>query len=138
MTVAARLFQEDLRADPFWMLVGCQLVNRATWAKARGVLEELRARWPAPESLAEAGLHDIQTVVRSMGLQYGRSTRLRKLAQEWVVCPPETRDDVLAMPGCGPYAADSWAIFVEGRRDVAPTDGRLIYFLTDGREGRRG
>lgn len=132
----ARLFQEDLRADPFWMLVGCQLVNRARWSRARAILEELRTRWPAPEELCQVDLTALYQVLAPLGLQEGRARNVRGFARAWTEARPETREDVLAMPGCGPYAADSWAIFVEGRRDVTPSDGRLIHYLTDGREGR--
>jgi hypothetical protein len=33
------------------------------------------------------------------------------------------------MPGCGKYAADSWAVFVEGRTDVEPDDGKLNWYI---------
>jgi endonuclease III len=134
----ACLFQEDLRAEPFWMLVGCQLVNRARWSVARGVMDRLRLRWGSPEDLSRAALGDIAHVVRPLGFQRSRAGSLRRFAGAWLMDEPGTREDVLAMPGCGGYAADSWAIFVEGRRDVAPTDSRLVWYLTDGREGRSG
>ena len=40
-----------------------------------------------------------------------------------------TVGDVLTLPGCGRYAADSWAIFVEGRLDVSPSDGKLNWYV---------
>ncbi|KKK75781.1 hypothetical protein LCGC14_2870280 [marine sediment metagenome] len=39
------------------------------------------------------------------------------------------------LPGCGKYAADSWAIFMEGRLDVEPNDGKLNWYLDKERQG---
>ena len=41
---------------------------------------------------------------------------------------PPADDDVLSLPGCGAYAADSWEMFVLGRQDVAPTDRALLSY----------
>lgn len=38
---------------------------------------------------------------------------------------------MLRLSGCGRYASDSWAIFVEERRDVEPTDGKLKWYLQE-------
>ena len=55
---------------------------------------------------------------------------LVRLAREWVVMGAQ--DDasrVSSYPGCGRYAADSWAIFMDGRDDVDPTDGPLAEWV---------
>lgn len=126
-----RLFQEDLLAQPFWMLVACQLVNLTTWEKARVVHAELARRWPTPGHLRRAPRDELEGLLRPLGLFRRRATSLVRLAHEWTVGgPPRDADDVARrMPGCGRYAADSWAIFVDGRTDVTVTDGKLAWYL---------
>jgi len=124
-----RLFQEELRIEPFWMLVACLLVNVTRWAQARPVLDGIRARWPTAADLAAAELSEVEQVVSCLGLGHRRATKLVGLAAAWSRAEPRSRDDVLSLPGCGAYAADSWEMFVLGRRDVAPTDGSLLSYL---------
>jgi methyl-CpG-binding domain protein 4 len=133
-----RLFQETWRRRPFWMLVGCILVNRATWAKAEGVHREIMRRFPTPGLLTQAPRGELEALVRPLGLQRTRANNLIELAKVWqcerlhdrrkAVMPAS---GVLSLPGCGRYAADSWAIFVEGRRapSVKPTDAKLKAYL---------
>src|SRR5712692_7984660 len=71
-----RLFQEDLRTEPFWMLVACVLVNVTRWAQARPVLDGIRARWPTAAGLAAADLSEVEQVVRCLGLGRGRAAKL--------------------------------------------------------------
>lgn len=125
-----RLFQEDLLAEPFWMLVACSLVNLTTWDKAQPVLAWLRQRYVAPRVLAAADPSDLHDALRPLGLWRRRAITLVKMAQAWVQSPPETSQEVRSLPGCGKYAADTWAIFMEGRSDVQPTDGKLLWHLS--------
>jgi hypothetical protein len=128
--VTARLFQEDLRSDPFWMLVGCILVNRAKWPQAGPVLEALRARWPRPGDLAEAAPADLEEVLRPVGLHRHRAAKLRRYAADWLRVQPRTHGDVLHLHGCGPYAAQSWQIFVDNEVPRVPVvDHKLAGYL---------
>ena len=61
MSNGDRLFQEDLRTEPFWMLVACVLVNVTRWAQARPVLDGIRATWPTAAGLAAADLSEVET-----------------------------------------------------------------------------
>lgn len=123
------LFQEELKKDPFWMLVACSLVNLTTWKSAEPVFEKIRRDWPTPEDLEKADPNKIFKYVQKLGFGQIRKDRLPAMAAMWLFRKPETAKDVMMLPGCGKYAADSWAIFVEGRRDVSPTDKELIAWL---------
>lgn len=101
-----RLFQEDLRHEPFWMLVACSLVNLTTWRKARNVFRLLRALYPEPGDLASAG-DELVELLCPLGLSNRRSQSLRSLDRVFHEKPPVQAADVLALPGCGKYAADS-------------------------------
>ncbi len=124
------LFQDKLRRTPFWMLVACVLVNRTRWSQAEPVLKRLRGAYGGPLGLAGARRSDVAREVRALGLHVARSDRLVRLAQAWLGWRRArlrvTAEVVELMPGCGRYAADSYAIFVEGRTDVAPLDKELI------------
>ena len=124
-----RLFQETLRRRPVWMLLACQLVNLTTWEKqARPVHAELMRRHTIRSLAAESpeALHDL---LRPLGLWRRRAIIVPRMADAWLRRRPGSYDDVLAFPGCGRYAADSWAIFMEGRTDVEPSDGKLNWYM---------
>lgn len=132
-----KLFQEDLRTEPFWMLVACALVNKTTWEQAEPAFLEMRGKWPGPEQLAKAHLGSLRRMLRPLGLWRQRSLRLRQLSELWLAWgPPTDSTEVLTLPGCGRYAADSWAIFIEGRQDVAPKDGKLSWYVETRMEKR--
>lgn len=123
------LFQEYLRDDPFWMLVACQLVNLTTWTAARGPFEDLRGSHPDADHVAAAPLEALVDLIRPLGLYNRRAKSLRAMARWFTARRPVTAEDVLLLPGCGKYAADSWALFIEGRSDVSPNDGKLNWYV---------
>lgn len=124
-----RLFQEHLVTQPFWMVVACCLVNRTTWEVARLAHSRLKLRYGGPENLASADPGDLQPIIKRLGLWRQRSRNLVNLAGAWIAGSPVTASDVRKLPGCGKYAADSWAIFIENRVDVDPRDGKLNWYL---------
>lgn len=131
-----RPFQLELKDDPFWMLVACILVNRTRWSVAKHVLAAIREEYIHPLGVAYA--NDLEDLLEPLGFSKKRASNLRELA--WRFCGvdhmiPRTSLDVTTLPGCGRYAADSWAIFIEGRTDVEPTDEALKAWLTMVRRG---
>ena len=62
------------------MPVACQLVNRSTWAKARGVLDEIRRAWPSPVDLGRADPHSVVAIVTPFGLQQGAGVEPRAVS----------------------------------------------------------
>jgi endonuclease III len=124
-----RLFQEHLLGQPFWMLVACSLVNKTTWSKARLAHSRLKLRYRTAKGLAAAAPEDLHDALRPLGLWRQRSKSLVALAQSFYYWRPKTAEEVAKLPGCGKYAADSWAIFVEGRADVRPDDKKLKLYL---------
>ena len=125
-----KTFQEVLEDDPFWLLVACILVNRTNWKQAKPVLEWMQGGFFV-EHLATLTPEHLQVFpeFRALGLWKQRSKSIINLAKAYHAKPPKTAEDVLKLPGCGKYAADSWAIFIEGRTDVEPTDKVLIHYL---------
>ena len=116
------------------MLVACSLVNLTTWEQAKPALSWLRSRYIVPEVLAVAREEDLHEALMPLGLWRRRSRSLIRLANAWLLSPPKSSNDVLKLPGCGRYAGDSWAIFVEGRHDIQATDGKRLWYLQERQE----
>jgi hypothetical protein len=104
------------------MLVCCALLNRTHGQQVRPMFEALLARWPTPRSMAGAG-RGLERFVRPLGLWRRRAALLRRLSAG------DAWRDPASCAGVGRYALDSHAIFVEGRLDVRPTDGKLKPYL---------
>lgn len=132
-----RLFQGRLHHSPFWMLVACQLVNLTTWRQAEPTFRWLVATYGTASGLATAEPGDLHDAMRPLGLWRRRSIILLRFAHAWLLERPTCYDAVLKLPGCGKYAADSWAIFVEGRLDVEPNDGKLNWYVDRRRQDDR-
>lgn len=112
------------------MLVACCLVNRATWEVAEPVLKEIKRRWPSVHAVGfVATPEELAEVIRPLGFQNGRASSINTMARQYWFRRPRTAADVLKLRGCGKYAADSWAIFVDGNLTVEPSDGKLNWYL---------
>jgi len=110
-------------------MVACSLVNLTTWTQAEPAFHSIRSLWPTPGQLAHAD-YGLEERLKPLGLWRRRGISLRRLAFSWVVWgPPVDASAVRKYPGLGKYAADSFAIFVEGRTDVRPDDGKLNWFM---------
>lgn len=140
MTERVPLFQEALAGEPFWMLVGCVLVNRAAWLPhGQRVHAEMRAAFSGPESMSELAnrstrrrydlIGRIKTFCEPLGLAQPRAFTIVALAEAFAMFPPKTAADVMKIRGCGRYAAETWAIFAEGRLDFEPGDSRLREYV---------
>lgn len=119
---SGRLFQEDLKDRPEWMLVACILINKTHWRQVQPVLARLMEQTGGDVAKLES-LPGLENSIKSLGFSGRRSDHLRKFGAAWVRKTPKTAKDVLKMPGCGPYAAQSWEIFCEG--PVPEGKGRL-------------
>jgi endonuclease III len=100
------------------MLVACVLLNRTRGVVAAPVLERLLDRYPTAEAMAAARPVDVARRLRRLGLHRQRARKLIALSAAWA----SGERDLGRLPGVGAYAADSWAIFQDGRRDVEPAD----------------
>lgn len=127
---SGRLFQEDLKSDPFWMLVACILINRTHWRQVKPVLERLRERCPQPQRFLVCPVEEMIEIVRPLGFYNRRTSLLRRFALSWGDQPPQTWQEVMRMPGCGEYAAQSWQIFVQNEFPIGTvTDHKLQWYL---------
>jgi methyl-CpG-binding domain protein 4 len=127
---SGRLFQEDLKSEPFWMLVACILINRTHWRQVKPVLAQLRARCEGPEDMLAVPLVELIEIIRPLGFYNRRASTLRLFCADWLKQPPRHASDVARMSGCGEYALHSYMIFVQNEIPVGNvSDHKLQWYL---------
>lgn len=139
------LMQERLRRRPWSLLVGCLLYNKVRGRHAWPYLAALLRKWPAPEAVVfhndddpKGLLADLEDLLRPLGLQRRRAKLVVALALAFRGLDTETCD-VLELPGCGRYAAESFEIFHRGRLVPRPQDKELRRYVNWARsKARRG
>lgn len=88
------------------------------------------ARCEGPRELLRIDSDWLAMKLRPLGFQNRRAGLLRRFALAWQDCPPEDWEEILKMPGCGMYAAQSYQIFVQGQRPQGTVmDHKLQWYL---------
>jgi endonuclease III len=118
------LLQEDLHGQPFWLLVGCCLLNLTRRQQAELVLRQLMERWPTPEALLEADDDELLVLLKPLGLCNRRARTLKRMSAA-VILGAELPN----IPGVGEYARRSHSIFcMDDLGTVEPHDGALSQY----------
>lgn len=125
--------------DPFRILIAEVLLQRSRGVTVAKVYERLFARWPDARALATAQVRSIEAVIRPLGLT-SRAKTIKALAARIAEGGPVPRavDELMALPGVGPYAANATAAVAFGRRSVT-VDGvsARVYRRVFGLAGER-
>lgn len=108
--------------DQYEVLIGEVLLQRTRAENVVDTYSRFLARWPTPDRLAESSPSEVSTCIRPLGLakrgpmihQLGKA--LRDLGHT-----PSTPDELMRLPGVGPYTASAVAVFV-GRRNLPLLD----------------
>lgn len=133
-------------SDPWRMLVGCILCNRTRGDTVREVGRLLFGTWPDAISLSQADLGDVHEMINRCGFGEQKAESIQRMTAKWIQlntagldaygygCPWKEWDYFYVwnnLPGIGRYAAHSWAVFIEGRRDVPVEDHLLVQYLQE-------
>lgn len=114
--------------NPFHVLIAEILLQQTHVRKVQDVYERLVSRFVAPRQLAEADLRDIKSIISPLGLRY-RAERLKKCAEiisdEFDGQVPDTYEQLVLLPGVGPYIADAVLCYAFVRATV-PIDTNVI------------
>jgi A/G-specific adenine glycosylase len=112
-----RVFAWRVTDDPFRVLIAEILLQRSRGSTVADVFDALFRRWTDPASLAEADVSEIEATIRPLGL-VRRAAALRALAREIDDrgSVPATYDELVALPGVGPYAANATLAVAFGER----------------------
>ena len=117
LEVIERLKQEypdagcTLDYDQAWkLLVSVRLAAQCTDARVNVIVEELFAKYPSVDALAEASPEEIERIVRPCGLGRSKardiSACMRMLKEEYEGKVPEDFDALLKLPGVGRKSAN--------------------------------
>lgn len=128
--------QYDLRDDPWRMLVACMLMNRAGGLQAKRALADIEDL--DEELIMHLGLKYTFTTLEAAfmpcGFQHQRAKRVLLFTVDWVRAVfreggTPSVSAVAEMHGIGPYAIDSYKIFVMHEFVDAPADHVLSAFV---------
>lgn len=109
------LIQEELRDEPWKLLVAVILLNQTSAKQARPVWEEFFGKYSTPDILLSSGDFsadgDIVSLFRPLGFQNRRAERILLMTLDFTVW---NGSDPLDLYGIGKYGADSYNMFVKG------------------------
>ena len=113
------------RPNPYHVWLSEIMLQQTTVVTVGPYFMKFIAKWPTVEKLAKAKLDDVLTAWAGLGY-YARARNLHKCAGEVSKRGgfPETIDELIALPGLGPYTAaailsiafDRPAVAVDGKR----------------------
>lgn len=97
--------------DDVWkLLVSVRLAAQCTDARVNVVVEGLFEKYPTVDALAEAGVADIEAIVRPCGLGKSKardiSACMKMIKEEYGGKVPDNFDDLLKLPGVGRKSAN--------------------------------
>ena len=101
----------SLDYDEAWkLLVSVRLAAQCTDARVNIVVQDLYAKYPTPQALAEATVDDIETIVKPCGLGHSKARDIHKcmnlLVDEYDGNVPDDFDALLRLPGVGRKSAN--------------------------------
>ena len=97
--------------DEAWkLLVSVRLAAQCTDARVNVVVKELFAKYPSPQALAQAGVEEIEEMVRPCGLGASKARDIHKcmnmLVEQFDGQVPDDFEALLSLPGVGRKSAN--------------------------------
>lgn len=97
--------------DEAWkLLVSVRLAAQCTDARVNIVVQDLYAKYPSPQALAEATVEDIEAIVKPCGLGHSKARDIHKcmtvIVNEYGGRVPDDFDELLKLPGVGRKSAN--------------------------------
>jgi A/G-specific adenine glycosylase len=114
-------------ADPYKVWLSEIMLQQTTVTAVAPYYAKFLARFPCLHALAEADIEDVRKLWAGLGY-YARARHLHACAQAVVARHrgtfPAAEEDLLALPGIGPYTAAAVAAIAFGR-PASPVDGNV-------------
>jgi len=118
----------DARADPYRVWLSEIMLQQTTVAAVKPYFEAFLRRWPRIQDLAAAEQADVLHAWQGLGY-YARARNMHACAQTLSATRagqfPDTEDELLRLPGIGPYTAAAISAIAFGR-NATPVDGNVI------------
>jgi A/G-specific adenine glycosylase len=112
----SRTFPWRESKDPFEVLIGELLLQRTRADLVAPVYEDFLTRWPTPAALAKARPSQIRRVIRPLGLSHRADTiKALGVSLDGAGKIPSTPDQLIRLPGVGPYTAHAVPVFAHGK-----------------------
>lgn len=97
--------------DEAWkLLVSVRLAAQCTDARVNIVVQDLYAKYPSPQALAEATVEEIEAIVKPCGLGHSKARDIHKcmtmIVNEYDGKVPDDFDELLKLPGVGRKSAN--------------------------------
>lgn len=119
------LIQTHYLNDPWRIMISCIMLNQTSNVQVRPVIKRFFEAFPTPNSLNESHQNLISTILQPTGFQNVKAKRIINFTKVW----NSGERDPNKFPGIGPYAKDSWKIFIEGETNFSPADKKLSAYL---------
>lgn len=82
------LIQEQLKDDPFKLIVATIFLNKTRASVAMPVMWNFLEAYPTPESIIAGNSEEMSKLIGRLGLQVSRVQRFKGLAADWLAQPP--------------------------------------------------
>jgi len=113
--------------DPYKILIAEIMLQRTKANQVMPVYSSFLERFPTPCALAVARIKDVKDFFRRLGLIW-RAEKVRRLGDALVANfnsrVPNTREEMLSLPGVGEYAADAVLASAYGK-NIAAVDANV-------------
>jgi len=122
----------DVIANPYHVWLSEIMLQQTTVITVKPYFEDFLERWPQLNDLASASLDDVLHLWQGLGY-YARARNLHKCANiiisEYGGNFPENENDLLKLPGIGPYTAAAIVAIAFGKK-ATPIDGNIERVIT--------
>lgn len=119
---------QDQSPNPYHVLLSEVMLQQTTVATVKGYFDHFISRWPRLENLAEAPLEDVYHAWQGLGY-YSRAKNLHSCVKEvmgrFQGTLPSSEEDLLTLPGIGPYTASAIAA-IAFEQPTVPVDGNIV------------
>jgi A/G-specific adenine glycosylase len=118
-------------SDPYRVFVAEYMLQRTTPGHVLKVYEDFLRRYPSSAHVARAPASEISEVLYPLGMKHRApllKRALEKVEAEYGGRMPEDLDDLMTLPGVGPYTARAVMCFAYGR-DLALVDVNVMRVL---------
>ncbi|MEM2058304.1 MAG: hypothetical protein QXO76_08660 [Thermoproteota archaeon] len=116
-------------SDPYKILIAELLLRKTTAKQVEAVYEKFLSKYPDPVALSRASERELKDVITPLGMEHKRAVLLKKVGYEIVRRHsgrlPASREELMQIPGVGPYVANAVLCFAYGR-DVPLVDTNAV------------
>lgn len=119
--------------DSAWKVcVVCQLLGMTSRRVVGPIVDGLFDRWGSPSKMAGANKERLREYLKRLGMTERRPKLLMAMSREWYEKWGDneraalSRQQIILLPGCGNYAADSVCLFAWGARPPSPPSDRIL------------